>query len=173
MKSLLLLIILLTQSVIAGTSGFYNIVSQNDPWKVRAALRLPGLDLNQTGTKGSTPLFLAATKGYTEIVDIIVNESWADINLQNDYGFNPLLIAAKLDRTNIAILLLTQDEIDPNIQSNKGMSSLMFAVMRNNIKIASMITEFDSIDLNLVNDQGLRAYDYIRSAEMKALFTSL
>ena len=74
---------------------------------------------------GPTPLFLAASKGRTEMVDNLL-EKQANPNAQTSSGLTPLVPASAGGYADIVTALLKNDA-DPNLQSSTGQTALMSA----------------------------------------------
>lgn len=100
--------------------------------KLEAAIALinGGANLSKT-SKGSTPLHIAAYKGYTPLCKLLVR-SGCDINQQNTQnGSTALLFAMRNGKTETAAALL-QLKADPLIANNNGNTPLMEAISDRN-----------------------------------------
>ena len=82
-----------------------------------------GVDPNVQDDLGMTPLHRAASDGYLEVVELLL-EHGANSNIQeNKYGWTPLHYAAKKCHVNVARVLLDHGA-DPTIRDNEGKTPL-------------------------------------------------
>ena len=85
-----------------------------------------GTDKNvRVGKWGDTPLHRAAFWGYTEIVELLINNE-VDVNAKDDYGCTPLHDAAEYGHLEIAEMLIDRAP-DVNALDNKGDTPLDLA----------------------------------------------
>ena len=85
-----------------------------------------GTDKNvRAGKWGDTPLHRAAFWGYTEIVELLINNE-VDVNAKDDYGCTPLHDAAEYSHLEIAEMLIGRGP-DMNAQDNNGDTPLDLA----------------------------------------------
>lgn len=54
---------------------------------------------------GTTPLLLCASKGYSEVANLLIS-SGADVNIATNDGYSPLFAASREDRADITLELL-------------------------------------------------------------------
>jgi ankyrin repeat protein len=73
----------------------------------------------------STPLHIAAGKGYKKLVEILLNH-YADPNIQDSQGFTPLHIAARAGFLDVAKLLLSKG-CCPTVLDAQGKSACYWA----------------------------------------------
>ncbi len=71
-----------------------------------------GADVNTTNDDGNTPLTLAAWRGHTECVKLLLAAPGIDVNLADQYGGSPLCLAAENGHTECVKLLLAAPGID-------------------------------------------------------------
>ncbi|XP_047065404.1 potassium channel KOR1-like isoform X2 [Lolium rigidum] len=83
------------------TASFYGDLHQ------LTGLIRAGADPKKTDYDGRSPLHLAASKGYEDIVQFLIHEG-ADINLTDKFGSTPLLEAVKHGHGRVATLLFTK-----------------------------------------------------------------
>lgn len=101
-----------------------------DNGKLLSLLAIPGTDVNQKASNGSTALYVAAQRGYTETVQLLLTHG-ADPNYQMTAhdccpGWTPLMIAsAEGHPTTVQALL--QARANPNAVNELGRSPLFFA----------------------------------------------
>ena len=84
-----------------------------------------GADVNAKNNDGVTPLLLATTWDYKEIVELLIGEG-ADVNEWDDIGSTPLLVAARKGHKEIAELLI-DNGADVNAKDEIGETPLDYA----------------------------------------------
>ncbi|XP_063448426.1 ankyrin-1-like [Mytilus trossulus] len=111
-----------------------------------------------------TPLYIAANKGHTDIVEVLL-ENECDITICGNRK-SPLFIAARLGHTEVVRLLL-EGKFDPNILSEDimhcGQSSLCIASKYGHTNAAELLLKHGA-DSNLRTKDGLHPL-YIASRE--------
>ncbi|WP_243517973.1 MULTISPECIES: ankyrin repeat domain-containing protein [unclassified Candidatus Cardinium] len=114
-----------------------------------------GLDVNTSDPHtGNTPLHIAACKGYTDIIDLLVEKSNTILNAQNNSGDTPLHLAVIRGDKDIVASLVEKPNIDVNAQNRSGNTPLHLAVFRGNEGIVSLLVEKPNIDVNAQNRSG-------------------
>jgi ankyrin repeat protein len=91
-------------------------------------------DVELRGSPGQTALYMASSRGYTDVVRSLIDRG-ADVNAECDdwdddgdqVRFTALLVASQNDRLDVARLLLEQGA-DSNYKDNFGMSALHLAL---------------------------------------------
>lgn len=93
-------------SVLSSTvpSNIREIASQGDVQWLQKALE-SGIDPSESDYDGRTPLHLAAAKGYTDCVSLLVKEG-GDVNKKDNFGMTPLLEALKAGHDPVAQILV-------------------------------------------------------------------
>ena len=82
-------------------------------------------DQDMNGFHGSTGLHIAAKKGFSELVDILLAHSNIECNILDNYGQTPLLCASTVE---ILQKLLDDDRVDVNV-ANSHSESVLFTAM--------------------------------------------
>ncbi|MGB8888672.1 MAG: ankyrin repeat domain-containing protein [Candidatus Korobacteraceae bacterium] len=82
---------------------------------------------------GATPLYLAAYKGFTDTVALLLADN-ADVNAKNSQGRTPLHIAAIEGYVNVVQLLLA-NKADVNAQDNDGETPLRCVISQLQLRI--------------------------------------
>lgn len=134
------------------------------------------VDVNYTFEQGTTPLMVASAKGFTDIVELLLDRYYkflflvrtekADVNLQDDTGKTALMYASMYGHLDIVSLLLDQDEIDVNIQDDMGLTALMYATLEyttseNRLKeTVRMLLNHKNINTQLRNIDGNTIFDF-------------
>ncbi|MDF2964614.1 MAG: uncharacterized protein K0Q51_2 [Rickettsiaceae bacterium] len=112
-------------------------------------------DLNKGLEKsGETPLYLAASKGKTEVVKILINK--VDINKSIKDGNAPLHAAVKYDYNDIAKLLVAKANI--NQPGHNKNTPLHYAVKYENIEAVRLLIRYKA-DYMLKNTDGITPLD--------------
>ena len=79
-------------------------------------------DQDMNGFHGSTGLHIAAKKGFSELVDILLDHPNIECNILDNYGRTPLLCASTVE---ILQKLLDDDRVDVNV-ANSNSESVLF-----------------------------------------------
>ena len=87
-----------------------------------------GANVNvQEPGSGSTPLHFAVARGYSNVVEALL-ERGCDPNLKNSVGMTPIMVAANQGRSELTMLLATKAHgIDLNVGDQHGLTPLMHA----------------------------------------------
>ncbi len=109
--------------------------AEGDPDTIQALLTT-GIDVNCM-LGGTTALYVAASKGRTDIVQILL-ENGADPDKGYDDGLSPLIIAAENGATEVVKLLLAH-EADPSGKCDDGAFPLLVAVERGNFEVIELL----------------------------------
>ena len=141
-----------TASVI--NSWFLEAVENNSPTKVKYYLSL-GANINYSEKENKTALYIASKKGYTEIVDILLNHKNdagkydVIVDSKTSIKWTPLMVACYYGHMTIATKLIARGA-DINYQNNTdGFTPLMLAIWRGNTKTATKLLSYKNIDVNL------------------------
>lgn len=129
-----IIIVLLVVSILYGISDnldqknvlLRTAVFQNQVETVKKLIA-EGADVNIITAEPieSTVLMIAASKGYIEIMKILI-ENGAHVNATSNEGYTALMRAARNGQT-VAIKILLQNNADINAKNYGGMSALKFA----------------------------------------------
>ena len=111
-----------------------------------------GCSLSTMDTTGLTPLHLAASKGYADIVLILLNYR-AQVNTPSTRGGNTPLHFAAAGNHHQVVQLLIEQGAEVNQQNLKGMTSLMYAANRGYLKTAETLVEHGA-DPGIVDNDG-------------------
>lgn len=84
-------------------------------------------ELNEADGKGKTPLHYASEKGYSSVVEELIQYAIVDVNIQDKKGKTALHYASENGRENVVKILLNEDDIEVNIQDKKGKTPLHYA----------------------------------------------
>lgn len=111
-----------------------------------------GCSLSTMDSTGLTPLHLAASKGYTDIVLVLLNYR-AQVNTPSTRGGNTPLQFAAASNHHQVVQHLVEQGADVNQQNLKGMTSLMNAANRGHLKTVKTLVEHGA-DLDIVDNDG-------------------
>jgi ankyrin repeat protein len=113
-------------------------------------------DLNQIDSGGWTPALHAAAQGYTDILELLLDNG-ANPDIANIKEITPLHYAARYENISICKLLV-EHGANPNKQDEFGNTALMIAAQLGNIEILKMLLN-SGADINVKNKLGLNAKD--------------
>ena len=85
------------------------------------------IDVNKTDAKGLTPLHLACSKGYTEIVKYLVEKKKAKKNVEDQGGNRPIHVACLMEHLHIVKYLVERCRVDVNVKNTIGYTPLHYA----------------------------------------------
>lgn len=117
--------------------------------KVVQKLLDSGADPDASDPSLSPPVAIATSKGYTAILEALLNHR-AAVNSHdpNHEGATPLLLAAETGRTDIVNLLLKHGA-DPNAAFERGIlagqTALMLGAMANNVPLARLLLDHGAL----------------------------
>lgn len=104
-----------------------------------ASLLEQGADIECETLSGRTPLIIAATNNYREIVDLLLTKQ-ANLNTRDYTGCSALLYAAEQGNQKIVRALLIKGA-ESNRHNQWGLNALMHAAMRGDLDIAADLLE--------------------------------
>ena len=94
-------------------------------------------DINPRDNDGSTPLHMAAEKGYSKVCKLII-EDLEDINPGDNHGFTPLHLAAKNGNLNVCEIILKRLQ-DKNPPTPNGVTPLHMAAAVGHFNVCKLI----------------------------------
>ena len=114
-----------------------------------------GVDVNQAGKDGYTPLFVASQKGHTEVVSLLLEKEGVDVNLAEKDGGTPLFIASLNGHTEVALLLLAKEGVDVNQAHKDGYTPLYIASQNGHTEVASLLLAKEGVNVNQAQKHGV------------------
>lgn len=115
----------------------FDAVSKGDAHRIQSLLR-DGCDLNQLNANGMSVLALAAKKGRTDIVKLLL-EHGADVNLtMTYYGWTALTYAVNNGHLETVKILLNY-HADVNAKAHRGKTALLLAADRGYLEIVEVL----------------------------------
>lgn len=146
-------------------NAFTIAVEEHHPAALAVLLR-HGADPNQeTSSKGETALFVAVSKGYTQIVEMLI-KGGARVNNKDGVGATPLIHASafagtwgakRTEQHDAIVSLLIDAKADLNARDDSGATALACALINNNLKAAKLLVEAGA-DRSLGKETGQDAY---------------
>jgi ankyrin repeat protein len=110
-----------------------------------------GVDVNQAGEWGITPLLLAAMKGHAEVAKLLLDRG-ADVNKADENRGAPLSWAAREGHTEVARLLLKRGA-DINQADEWGQTPLLVTALNGHAEVARLLLERGA-DVNKAEKNG-------------------
>ena len=133
--------------------------SDNRP-QVLAGLLDAGAYIETRDDESSTLLYIAAKKGYNDMVNMLINKR-AIVNAESNDGTTPLHIAARHGYTDIVDILLKKGA-DKNARSDQGDTPLYLAARNSNLAVVKRLLA-EKVDVNAQNDEEISALHAVAS----------
>ncbi|HPS56821.1 MAG TPA: ankyrin repeat domain-containing protein [Spirochaetota bacterium] len=115
-----------------------------------------GLEVDNHGSYGDTPLMRAAMMGYTDMVKLLFSKG-ADINAVNEYGSTALILSAAEGHTDVVSFLL-QNGAGVNASNTNGDTALIQAAYNGQKKVVEILLE-SGADAGIAASDGKTAVD--------------
>jgi uncharacterized protein len=142
-------------------TALMNAVQANNAIAVRKLIE-QGVDVNETDKNGDSPLIIAAYKGYTVIVKLLL-EAGADVGALDPGMKATALHAASYAGHADAARLLVEYNIDIDKQGPvNGYTALHDAIWQNNIDVAKVLIDAGA-NLHLKSHSGQTPLDFARA----------
>nr|XP_019574301.1 PREDICTED: LOW QUALITY PROTEIN: ankyrin repeat domain-containing protein 7-like [Rhinolophus sinicus] len=119
--------------------------------KVKEYLQLKKYDVNIQDRKYRTPLHLACTYGYSNVVCLLI-EKQCKINVWDSENRSPLIKAIQFEKEDCATILLDQGG-DPNLVDLDGNTALHYAVCGQSVSLVRKLLEHNA-NLEAQNKDG-------------------
>ena len=103
-------------AVLLSKESKLDIAQTQMSWKINA---------NKQNNGGVTPLMIASSKGYIEVILLLLSN--ADPNITDSKGSTALMYACKNGHYEVAALLLMTYNADPSLTDNNGLTALHYA----------------------------------------------
>lgn len=130
--------------------------AEDDLIEMTEILLAKGLNINETGNRGQTPLFLAVRGSYEFLIKLFLNNG-ANVNAKDDNTDTPLHMACKVNNL-FLVRPLIEAGAEINAQNNHGYTPLMTAMChhKNRYDSSAVLLEYDA-DETLRNMHGKTA----------------
>ena len=119
------------------------------------------LDVNQSDSKGFTPLFVAAQNGHTRIVTLLL-QNGADVNHAEQRGHTPLWISALRGHVRV---LLSHPAIDIDYKYLSGVTALWATCQNNNSEVVELLLHPRNVVVEMHTDN--RGHTRVKSLTTK------
>ena len=142
-----------------------------------ALINHPYIWPDEPNKNGNTPLHLACTYNFIEIVKLLIQKFgtkyiqaipdsiyYVDINRRDKMRNTPLYIALEKGFTDIANILLNDENIDLDIRGPGGITPLMAAIKFENDKIIDRLLAYDNIEIQKIDQEQRTALHYAYSS---------
>lgn len=124
-------------------------VTKNNVPLVKLLISL-GVDINTKLGRNSTPLIVAAIKGYNDLARELI-KAGANVNVKDNAGTTPLMFAAEKGNKYIAQMLLNAGA-NIDAQNRSGYTALMQTISRNKEQMVKMLLEANA-NVNIYNSR--------------------
>ena len=95
-------------------SFLHNFVKNNQINELEKELKKNNINLNIKDKYNRTPLHYACSKGYIEIVKILIKDPRIEINVFDKYYYTPFHLACIYNHLNIVKILINNSKIEIN-----------------------------------------------------------
>jgi ankyrin repeat protein len=122
-------------------------------------------ELNKADRKGKTPLHYASEKGYSSVVEDLIQYTAVEINkIREKTGKTALHYASENGHWEVVEKLLTGPDIKVNIQDNKGKTPLHYAYHKRDAVVIDYLLR-NGGDLTIRDKRGKTPVDYRRDLD--------
>jgi ankyrin repeat protein len=136
----------------AGNAALHQAAGRGHGAIVRLLLSHSKAELNVKGQRGMTPLLLALSRGYAEVVKYLL-EAGADVTLVDEAGNTALYQAVGRGHVEFVRLLLSRSKAELNVRGQHGMTPLLLALSRGHAEVAKYLLEAGA-DVTLADEAG-------------------
>ena len=159
---------LIIQDIIDGRlpakDQFIDAIRNNNLEMISLLLGLGLVDINFVDADGNTPLMIATTQNYIEIVKMLINND-ANRDLTNNYGVTALIFAAFFDYMDL-VKFLVESGVNLDLTNKDGRSALIIATNKKYNNVARFLVE-SGANLDLTDKNNKTALDYVDDEELK------
>ena len=139
------------------SEALYTICRENNIVKMRQALAggfNPNQRLHERGVKA---LHIVASRGYQEMVSLLLKQPHIELNPRQDSGETPLHLAAAFGHQEVVALLLQQPGIDTNAADLQGWTALHYAAYNGQEKVLALLLDHPGIEAGASDIDGYTA----------------
>ena len=127
---------------------------------VKLILEKDVIELKSRDHQGDTPLLLAAHRGFSKVIELLLKrmKDDVDLNAKNQRGATALWLAVQSGQSNVVKLLIERDGIDLNTQDTRlEKTPLILATSKGNSKVVKLMLAVEGVELNSVDFGGSSA----------------
>ena len=124
--------------------SLYEASKKGKVFKVKFLLNMEGVNVNEQGPQGWTPLTVASHKNHVGVVSLLLSKSGIDINKAMNDGATALHGAACVGHIKILRLLLQQPNIDYTTKDNYGKTPEDWAQQNGHTKVVQLLQQHHS-----------------------------
>jgi len=121
---------------------------------IAVLIQLEGCDINQTDSRGNTPLMWAARNGHEGVVKILLRRGDVNPDKPENYGQTPLWWAAYNGHEGVVKMLLRRDDVNPDKPDNDGETPLWRAAHNGHEGVVKMLLGRDNVNPDKPNNYG-------------------
>ena len=136
------------------TLSLFQAVQANDPAKVRKLIEAGGANKDAPGAEGRTALMLAAGKGYTAVVQALIDKK-ANMELADREGQTALIWAAREGHTAVVQALIDK-KANMELADREGQTALIWAAREGHTAVVQALINAGA-DVNAVDNTGWMA----------------
>ncbi|XP_016140531.1 fibronectin type 3 and ankyrin repeat domains protein 1-like [Sinocyclocheilus grahami] len=153
--------------------NLHQAVHRADDEELTTVLQSGTDDVDVYDKMGFSPLMVAAQKGFTSLVDILVKHG-ADINKKDSTGkdsfenvfflslWTPLMRVSTISGNAAVASILLQAGADVNVRDKAGKTPLMVAVLNNHVELVKLLL-YGGADHHMKNEYGAGAADMAKA----------
>ena len=131
-------------------------VENNDVEKVQEILQDSSYPINETNSKGETPLLIATHKNYIEVAKHLI-DAGADINQQDHIQDSAYLYAGAQGKTEILTYMLEHAEPNQKVVNRYGGNALIPAAEKGHLDNVKLLLQDGRADIDHQNKFGYTA----------------
>ncbi|KAK6703658.1 hypothetical protein SNK04_013588 [Fusarium graminearum] len=109
-------------------------------------------NVNETSTLGRSPLGIACTKGFIEVVGLML-QNRADVTIADNEGVTPVIVASLNGHVDVVKLLL-ENRADITVASSRGLTPVITASFNRQVKVVKLLLE-NRAGITVTNDKGV------------------
>ena len=154
-------------------TGMIIATDRNDFAMVKLFLE-HGADVNIASHKiDNTPIMIASVKGYTDIVQLLIEKSNPDMTILNGYGGTALIPACERGHVDVVKLLLEKTNVKVNHINKPGWTAMLEAVVfsnggKNQQEIVRLLLAHGA-DKNIADKNGITPLEHAKKKGFKEL----
>ena len=110
---------------------------------------------DQTDGYGQTSLSVAAKKGHSTLVDLLLARGEIDVNHEDSEGDTPLSSAVREGHEVVVKLLLNREDVDVNCKDSTGGTPLLSAIREGHEVVVKFLLNGEDVDVNYKATSGV------------------